>query len=431
MAEAWDVTLPERFAVLRHRGFRRLLTGRTVSVLGDGLYTVAAMWLVFELTGSTAYTGLAGFLTQIPGVLSLFVGPIVDRSRLDRVLTLSEVAQGVVVLVVPLAWLAESLTVAVVLATMPVLSLVGLFAGPAQTAAVPRLVPDGSLVRANAAATAVGKTVDALARGIGGALVVLVSAVGVYVVDAVTFLVAAVLFVGLDVPGSASADGGESEGPSQTGDHDPFDREAYVRDLREGIATLTDSVLGLMLVGSLFANFLFGVAFAVLPSFAADLGGAGTYGLLLAGLTGGTVVGSLFSSWVESVPLGRTTIVGLTASGVLFAASVLVARPLASVALFALSRVPVGIYNVSVLATLQSGVPDDRLGRVSSVLSSASSLVSPVGVLLGGLLGELVGAWSVLLASAAGTVLTAAYWLVVPSLRTFDAPTAVEPGSLG
>ncbi|MCT9096177.1 MFS transporter [Haloarchaeobius sp. HME9146] len=420
------MTLLGRLTVLRHREFRRLLAGRTVSVLGDGLYTVAAMWLVFDLTGSTAFTGLAGFLTQIPGVLSMLVGPIVDRARLGRVLTLSELAQGVVVLVVPLAWLTGSLSVAVVLATMPVLSLVGLFAGPAQTAAVPRLVPDDSLVRANAAATAVGKTVDALARGIGGALIVLVGAVGVYVVDAATFALAALLFFSLDVPDTSRGGTGEDDS-NQT---DGFDRDAYVRDLREGIEMLTGSVLGLMLVGSLFANFLFGVAFAVLPSFAAGLGGAGTYGLLLAGLTAGTVGGSLLSSWVESVPLGRSTIVGLSASGLLFAVSVWVARPVLSVALFTLSRVPVGIYNVSVMATLQSGVPDDRLGRVSSVLSTASSLVSPAGVLLGGVLGELVGSWTVLLASAAGTVLTATYWLLVPSLRTFESPTGVEPGSL-
>ncbi len=426
MVESSRMSLPDRLSVLRHREFRRLLTGRTVSVLGDGLYTVAAMWLVFDLTGSTAYTGLAGFLTQIPGVLSMLVGPIVDRARLGRVLTLSELAQGVVVLVVPLAWLTGSLSVVVVLATMPVLSLVGLFAGPAQTAAVPRLVPDDSLVRANAAATAVGKTVDALARGIGGALIVLVGAVGVYVVDAATFALAALLFFSLDVPDTSRGATGEDDSTQPAG----FDRDTYVRDLREGIETLTGSVLGLMLVGSLFANFLFGVAFAVLPSFAADLGGAGTYGLLLAGLTAGTVGGSLLSSWVESVPLGRSTIVGLTASGLLFAVSIWVARPVLSVALFMLSRVPVGIYNVSVMATLQSGVPDDRLGRVSSVLSSASSLVSPGGVLLGGVLGELVGTRTVLLVSAAGTVLTASYWLLVPSLRTFESPTGVEPGSL-
>nr|WP_303646837.1 MFS transporter [Haloarchaeobius salinus] len=407
---------------MRHRGFRRLLAGRAVSVLGDGLYTVAAMWLVYDLTGSTAYTGIAGFLTGIPGLFSMFVGPIVDRSDLDRVLTLSELGQGLVVLVVPFAWLTGNLTVGVVLATMPVLSLVGLFANPAQNAAVPRLVPSDALVRANAATTTVRKTVDATARGAGGLLIAAVGAVGVYVVDAATFGLAALVFLGLSVPSA------ETNGDEEDDEPDEFDLATYRDDLREGVATIAGSELGLMVVGSLFANFLFGVAFAVLPAFADGIGDAGTYGLLLAGLTIGTVFGSLAASVTESYPLGWTTIVSLAGSGVLFAVGVWLAAPLLTVGLIALSRVPIGIYNVSVMATLQSGVPQDRLGRVSSVLGSAASLVSPVGILLGGFLGNVYGAPTVLLASAAGTLLTALYWLVTPSLRRFGPPVEVEQG---
>ncbi|MFC7188623.1 hypothetical protein ACFQL7_01320 [Halocatena marina] len=52
-------------AGFRTRQFRRLLVGRAVSILGDGLYSVAAMWLVYDLTGSTMYTGLAGALALV------------------------------------------------------------------------------------------------------------------------------------------------------------------------------------------------------------------------------------------------------------------------------------------------------------------------------------------------------------------------------
>lgn len=438
--------LPDRLAVLRHHGFRRLLAGRAVSVLGDGLYIVAAMWLVYDLTGSTAYTGLAGFLTRIPGVLAVLVGPIVDRSALERVLTLSELGQGVVVLVVPLAWALGLLTVDVVLATMPVLALVGLFANPAQNAAVPRLVPSDALVRANAATTTVQRTVDAVARGVGGLLIAAVSAVGVYVVDAATFAVAGVVFLGLSVPSAGGAGASESdEAGEATADEDGedtaddvdadadtaddgFDRDAYLADLREGVETISGSVLGLMVVASLFANFLFGVAFAVLPAFADGLGGAGTYGLLLAGLTAGTVLGSLAASAVERYPLGWTTIVSLTGAGAVFALGVSLATPLLTAALITVSRIPIGIYNVTVMATLQSGVPSDRLGRVTSTIGSAASLVSPAGILVGGVLGDVYGAPTVLLASAVGTVLTALYWLLSPSLRRFGAPVDVEQG---
>jgi hypothetical protein len=62
-----------------HRGFRRLFAGRVVTNVGDSLYFVAAMWLVYRLTGDPVYSGIAGFLTLAPAALQFLVGPLVDR----------------------------------------------------------------------------------------------------------------------------------------------------------------------------------------------------------------------------------------------------------------------------------------------------------------------------------------------------------------
>lgn len=410
-----------RVAVVRNREFRRLLAGHAVSVLGDGLYGVAAMWLVYDLTGSTAYTGLAGFLTQIPGVLKAFVGPLVDRMALGRTLTLSEVAQALIVLGVPLAAVLGHLNAAVVLTVMPLLALANLFTGPAQNATLPRLVDDERLVRANSVVQVVSKSVDAAARGVAGLLVAAVGAVALYVADAVTFAVAGLVYASVSIP-SRERDDAED---------DALDLDGYLADLRAGVALLAESVVGRMLAAVLSANFLTGVALAVLPAFADAIGGPETYGLLLAGTTVGIVLGSVAASAVDELPMGRVTVVGFTASGVLWAGAVLLPGRLVTVALFAASRVPVGVYNVSASATVQTGVPDDLLGRVTAVVGSASSLVYPVGMLLGGVAGAHLGSRTVMLASAVGSVLTAGYWLAVPSLRTFGPPTAVSSGQFG
>lgn len=413
-----------RVAVLKNRSFRRLLAGHAVSVLGDGLYGVAAMWLVYDLTGSTAYTGIAGFLTQIPGVLKIFVGPLVDRMSLGRALTLSEAAQAVLVLGVPLAAALGHLTVGVVLTVMPLLALANVFTGPAQNATLPRVVDSDRLVRANSAAQVVAKTVDAAARGVAGALIAAVGAVSLYVVDAATFAVAGLLYASLSIPPRESDD-------SEPDDWNDLDFEGYVADLREGVVLLANSVVGRMLAASLFANFLTGVALAVLPAFADAIGGPETYGLLLAGTTVGIVIGSVAASAVDEFPLGRTTIAGFVTSGLLWVGAVVVPGRLPTVALFAASRVPLGIYNVSVSATLQTGVPDDLLGRVTAVVGSASSLVLPAGMLVGGFAGARFGSRTVMLASALGSVVAAGYWFGVPELRRFGPPTGVSSGQFG
>ena len=70
--------LDERTAdLLGNVGFRRLYAGHAVSEAGDELYFVAAMWLVYSLSGSTALTGVAGFLARAPGALGFLFGPLV------------------------------------------------------------------------------------------------------------------------------------------------------------------------------------------------------------------------------------------------------------------------------------------------------------------------------------------------------------------
>ncbi len=401
-----------------------MLAGRATSFLGDGLYTVAAMWLVFELTGSTTYTGLAGFLLRAPNALKLLAGPLVDRARLERVLVGSEALGAVLSLLVPLAALAGELSVWVVLAVLPFMALTELFAAPAQTAALPRVVASESLVRANSAFSIVTSAVDAGAKAIGGALVAAVGAVALYGVDAATYGVAALLFLGLSIPQADSAEGGgEPDGR--------LDLAAYRRELREGVAVLTKSVLGAMLVASLVANFLTSAAFAVLPAYAAAIAGAAGYGLLLAATTAGAVAGSLLAPLVEDRSLGVTNAVGLLLAGAAWVAGVELGGVALTAALFGLSRVPVGVYNVGVQATMQTGVPDDRLGRVTATVSSLSNVVGPLGLLLGGLAGAAVGARAVLLAGGVGIALTGAFWAALPPLRRFGAPTAVESGAFG
>jgi MFS family permease len=238
-----------------------------------------------------------------------------------------------------------------------------------------------------------------------------------YVVDVATFVLAAAIFLRLRLP---ERDRGASD--------ESFDRGTYVADLREGGRVLTGSVLGQVLVAALLANALAGLRSAVLPAFADGLGGAAVYGLLLAALSAGAVVGAVAASPLETVPFGRVTRVGFLASGLCIAGGVLAESTASTAALFFLGTVPVGAYNVLVQAAVQTGVPDGLLGRVTAALGSATAVVGPLGTLLGGVLGDLVGSRAVLLASAGGYVLAAVHWALVPALRRFPPVRSLEPG---
>lgn len=402
--------------LLSNTPFRRLYAGHAVSKAGDELYFVAAMWLVYVLTGSSLFTGVTAFLARFPGVVGFLVGPLVDRSPLRRLLVTAESVQAGVVAIVPLAWFFDLLSVWLVLGVVGTLALLERFSGPAQNAAIPRLVADRNLVRANSLAAAGDRAIGASAQAVGGGLIALLGAVALFALNAVTFLVSGLFFALTLIPST------EKSGTV------PGARE-YVADITEGVRVLRESVVGHMLVGAALAGAFTGMTTAVLPAFADSFGGAGTYGLFLASMTVGTFCGTLLASRLETTPFGHVTAGGFFLAALCWGSAVAVAWPPLTLALFGFAFVPVGVYNVLVSATLQSGVPETLLGRVTSTVGSVTAVVGPTGMLVGGGLGDVLGSRTVVLASAIGFGLIGSYWLVVPALRQFPPVDSVEPGS--
>ncbi|MFC6992829.1 MFS transporter [Haladaptatus sp. GCM10025707] len=391
--------------LLRNGPFVRLMTGRLVTNAGDSLYYIAAMWLVYSLTGSAFYTGLAGFLTMLPGAFQFLAGPLVDRVSIRRVLVTTQVIQGVLVLTIPLAHYTGHLTVWFVLTVMPVLASLNQLVYPAQITALPRLVDDEHLVPANSAFSFAYQGVDLVFNAVGGIVVAVFGAVTLFLVDSVTFAAAALLFFSVRVPPAEDADATES--PLQT----------YLTDLREGIAALRASPLFLLILGAVVANFAFGGYFAVLPAYADTLGNSAAYGLLLAALSAGMLAGALGAGTVDHFAFGRLIVVSYLLSGVLWVLAVLAPSLALTAALFAVAAVPIGATNVLVMTLVQTSMPERLVGRVTSVLVSMATVATPFGALLGGAAADASGPTVVMLATGVSFVFVAGYVTALPRLR--------------
>ncbi|GAB7093817.1 MFS transporter [Halolamina litorea] len=411
-----------------NRSFRSLLVGRLVTNAGDSLYSVAAMWLVWELSASPGVTAVAGFLTRLPTVLQLFAGPLVDRWPLGRVLVGTQVVQAVLVLAVPAAWAVDALTVGVVLTVMPLLALCNQLVYPAQAAAVPRLVEKAKLVEANSALALAYQSSDLVFNAVAGLLVAAVGAVALYLVDSVTFVVAALLFLSVRIP-PAEAEGAESAGddtaaepttaPVADGGVDAEESflRSYLADLREGLGYVRGTVIVHLLAGGVIANFALAATMPILPAFGDGMGGATAYGGLLAAIAAGSLVGSLLANRLSGQPYGRLAAVGFGAGGLCWLAAVAVPGTLATLLLLGLAAVPIGVTNVVAAAMIQSLVPEALLGRVSSVATSMTVAMTPVGALAGGVVAETVGLTAAVALGGLGLLFIAVYTLSIPRLR--------------
>ena len=97
---------------LRHRDFRLLWTGQTVSSFGNFIYTVAVPFQILALGGSPLQLGLgAAINTGTMLVFLLLGGAIVDRLPRRRIILASDFASGCVVSMVALLGSAGALRI--------------------------------------------------------------------------------------------------------------------------------------------------------------------------------------------------------------------------------------------------------------------------------------------------------------------------------
>jgi DHA3 family macrolide efflux protein-like MFS transporter len=78
------------------RDLALLVAGNGVSTLGNAVYLIAVTLLLKETTGSATVLGIFQFLALIPGfLLSPVTGVIIDRTSRRRVVILSDLLRGI------------------------------------------------------------------------------------------------------------------------------------------------------------------------------------------------------------------------------------------------------------------------------------------------------------------------------------------------
>ncbi|NBJ68085.1 MFS transporter [Roseburia sp. 1XD42-34] len=398
------------WVLLRNKPFIKLFLGKIASNIGDSMYAIAAMWLVYELSHSAFYTGLAGFLTKTPDVFQFLAGPFIDRWSLRKTLMLTQLCQIILVLIIPIVHYTGNLHVWMVLLIMPIISCIQQFSYPAQTVALPKLLKKDDLVKGNSLFSFANQGIDMTFNGIAGVLISLIGAVTIYLLDSIVFMVAFLLFWSLP---SFKTEEKEKKG-KQTLTH-AFNK--YARDLKEGFQYVFQSIISKFFIATIIANFSFGVALAVMPVYADFRGGSTIYGFLMGAFSAGFLIGALLSSVAGNFPLGRTMIITYLFSAALWISSAFLPWDIPAVILYGISLIPLGATQVLLAATGQRIIPDSLLARVFSVISSLSSAAMPLGFLIGGSLGTVLGGQLVFAIGGLGMLSISLVWFIVSDLR--------------
>lgn len=399
--------------------FMRLWVGQTVSVFGSMIGNFALPFVaLLTLEASPFQIALLGIMGLIPGFLvSLFAGVWVDRLPRRPVLIWSDVGRFLALLSVPVAALLGVLSMPQLYLVAFVNGVFGTFFDVAYHAYLPSLVRRDQLVEGNSKLSASASVAEAGGFGIAGWLVQWLTGPIVILVDAISFLFSALSIAAIrqpEPPVKKTEGGGNAR-----------------LEAKEGLQAILHQPVVRTLVGSnvllAFFSRIFGSMFLVFATREVGLS-PGVQGMIysiggVTSLLGAVLAGPL----TRRYGLGKTLVFSMVMISLgSFAPTLAVGVGVVTILLYILNQLLTDpawtLHNINELSLRQALVPNQVLGRVNGSVRFLEFGANLLGMFLGGVLGELLGARATLMIGALGGLISAFWLLVSPVWRYQEVP---------
>lgn len=404
---------------LRHRDFRLLWIGQSVSMVGNALYSVALPFQILALGGSAAELGIGFAVYAAAQLLTiLFGGAIVDRVARRPIILMCDLSNALVVGAIALLGASGDLRIEHLYLTSAFSGLSASFYLPALSAIVPDLVPKEILIAGNSLRALSRQVARITTPLLGGLLVATAGPPVAFGIDALTFLASFIVFAA-----------------ARPRVHVRESAPSFLASVAEGFRFVSKlDWIWITIVGFACVNlFSFGALTVALPLLVRDIlaGGALTYGLLGSAAGVGELLGVLLIGSLAPRRLGQAMYGAYAVTAVALAGYGL--TTLLPVVLVAAGTFAGGLVVVNTLweSALQSHVPRSLIGRVTSIDYFGSYATAPVAPLLAAILVERLSPSGVFIIAGAGAFgLTVGALLLVPSIRRLEVVGPVtEPGT--
>lgn len=383
------------FRLLKRRNFGLLWSAGLISLTGDWVLRIGLPIYVYQLTGSALATSAMFIAGTLPSVVfGSVAGVYVDRWDRRRTFIIGNLLLAAVLIPVALVQRVELLWIVYIAAFSE--SLISLFVGPAEGALLPALVEPEELVTANSLNALNSNIARLVGPPLGGVIAVAGGVLGVALIDAATFVVAAVLVALMrGAPDTRVATGTTPDLRAWTRLWGDWVAGLRIVRMRRAIAAIF-LLLGLAALGEGVFSVLF-----ILYVVSVLGGGAPELGVLMSSQAVGGLIGS-FLLVPLSTRAGAASLVGWGAllfgaiDLLIFNAPALGAALPVIAGLFFLVGLPAATIFPAILSVIQSGVPDAFRGRVFGAMTTTSAVLRLAGLAIAGALATPLGVVTVL-----------------------------------
>ncbi len=407
-----NVQWTDSVAPLRERNFRWFFASRFVNQLGGVMANIALAFAVLEISDSASALGQVLAAHTVPVVIFLLGGGVIaDRFPRAVVLQVSNVVsgtlQGAIALLV-ITHHAEIWMLIVLTAFQGVASAVSF---PAMASIMPSLVPREQLQQANALGSLLRGSLNVLGPTVGALLVVTVGPGWALMVDALTWIAAALLLLPVRIPPR----------PART-----EDSPSAIVELREGWSYFWQTTwLWVVVVAFCFLNAMHsGSIFILGPTVALETFGEQGWGLVLSAESVGLILMTLV---MLRVPLQRPLLLGMLGISTLGLPILMLGlRPELVVMILAMFVAGAGteVFSIGWNLAMQENIDEQMLSRAYSYDALGSFVAIPAGQLAYGPLASAFGYRDVLVVSGIAYFVICCLSLLSRSVR--DLPRRAE-----
>ena len=400
--------LPRIAEPLRHRDFRLLWTGQTLTLLGSFVSNIAYPFQVLQLGGSAFELG--AFVSVFTGASLVFLlvgGAMADRVPRRLLIIVTELASGVTVGVIAILGFAGALQMWHLYASAAFFGAASAFSVPALGAIIPELVPEEILAAGNALQGLSRQSGRVGGPIVGGLLVATGGPSAAFAFNAITFL------------GSAGAVALTRARPVVS-----EKRLSILREIREGfgfvfsVQWLWVTIFGWSLIVAAFI----GAVAVGLPLLVTKVlgGGAEMYGFISAAVGVGEAIGATAVAQVRIRRTGLAMYLFGTLSGVAFFVYGLVPTVPGALVASVIQGLSFACFGILWVTALQVHVPRRLLGRVTSVDYFGGTLLAPIAPIAAAFVAQSQGPAFLFAAAGSITVVLTLAALLLPSIRDLE-----------
>ncbi|MFI6100096.1 MFS transporter [Lentzea sp. NPDC051213] len=371
-------------------------SARAISLLGSAMAVVALPFAVLD-HGSALDSGLVLAARLVPYLgLVLIGGSTADRFSRSAVLTVSHVGSGIAQAAAAVSLLTGNFHLGLLLALQAVQGAFGAFTSPAARGVLPEIVEPDRLQKANSLLSAARFGSTLVGPAVAGLLAATVGAGWALAFDAATFLVAAVLYAKLRLPGKAA-------------------KTSLRNNLEEGWETFRGtSWVWTVVVSFCLTNAIYTGVWTVLGlAIAKRTIGEFEWGVVLSASGAGLALMTLILYRTRTVPLWLGQLVTLVAALPLLALGLEANTPTLAVIAF-VEGMGMAAFAISWETALQRDIPNRMLSRVAAYDEFGSYLAIPLGAVTAPLIAARIGDTTTASLAAIGYVVAAL--IPMPSL---------------